>query len=1221
MKCKKIMTTLLAIALVFSAMVVIKLTTDVGFVESAQATPGVNEYGHSTTENVVVGTSYYTNTFYVNTSTWNAGTYYLFPPMYNCTTLTRSANLFEWDDNGYNGLYVVADGGINPLKPVNTNFVFDRAGMWIFDNGTLDSHHGNDPASYEGYIWVNTSTVYTITGPDNFNFGSNSTKSITVKEGDSAVDCNIALINSSEPGLFESCAFNQYTPGGVYTFGTFGNISAAGNYTIRAYRDQIDTYDTYNSPYYYTYQDENATEPHYPYGPGYGSGASFPAAPGASADYYVYNNLGPWDPPEKNATEFHFRVLPGTPSLSIPPANQTMFWGFSGEVNISIKDTSGDPISNYVVEVHNSDDVDITANLSITAYNGYCHISNGTWGTDGSTSFGENGTWYAYIWKDVNGDRNISDNAKAWNEEWNGTIEWRVQKAPGAQFKWINDGGGTFLNDGELPAIPAAASAPITIQFQIIGEDHTYYGAANQQMAMENITISGNAIFTGTLDKIPGVTFTSSTTWNVPIIPTMSQGGGTINIVATWENYGAINEVLSIGGTSYMTNGTIVTVTPNEFEIGNDQTFTIEVKYADGSTITSAAVYLYYIGDDDGGTDGKPITTIVSSDIYGFDGYTLGFNTTQQRANQTIVGFTNIRAPRNLTVYAMAYVGGTPVYGYAIIKMKPSSDLMVTFEAVDSPGTSTLLAGYKYSYFFINITRVDAVGNASGTPDPDDYTQITTKIVDENGNDVTTAIGSISSTDIAATTMGNDYIYKLSNEYMLRAGTYSVYAKNFTSDTEGNNGTLIVKQAHVECDKSPLIWSYDDNISATFTVTSEITGLALNGTLRIENMSWKPGDDHFYNKTYTNTSDSGNSTIDVDESDGLINGQITMHDITANFLPPMSEAENITFWFKPDLTGGGSGEYARCSGMVPVKVPTVRFDAPDGETGAKKIKYVRVGQTTDVVAYATGRTGTELLSDIYVGLAGQGVITNSTTGSVGTDLGKVTLSILPTTTGNITVDVGEDGRTVTELMVIVTSWELTITVDSRINENTAFTVTITRKGTTTAVEDAAVSIEGIGTVNTDADGKALFDGTLQAPEVTSDTTYTITASKDGFKEATRNVVVVNIPKLLISLNPTTAKQKASVKVTVSKDDANPAVNALVTLEGSATEYYTDGNGQVTITAPSKDGTYTITATFGTFQDGTIILTVKGAAPTPGFELLTLIIAIGIAFILLRRRRH
>ena len=105
------------------------------------------------------------------------------------------------------------------------------------------------------------------------------------------------------------------------------------------------------------------------------------------------------------------------------------------------------------------------------------------------------------------------------------------------------------------------------------------------------------------------------------------------------------------------------------------------------------------------------------------------------------------------------------------------------------------------------------------------------------------------------------------------------------------------------------------------------------------------------------------------------------------------------------------------------------------------------------------------------------------------------------------------------------------------------------------------------------------------------------------------------------MSPTTAKQKASVKVTVSKDDANPAVNALVTLEGSTTEYYTDGNGQVTISAPSSDGTYTITATFGTFQDGIIILTVKGAAPTPGFELLTLIIAIGIAFILLRRRRH
>jgi hypothetical protein len=485
---------------------------------------------------------------------------------------------------------------------------------------------------------------------------------------------------------------------------------------------------------------------------------------------------------------------------------------------------------------------------------------------------------------------------------------------------------------------------------------------------------------------------------------------------------------------------------------------------------------------------------------------------------------------------------------------------------------------------------------------------------------VTTSIGSISSSDVAATSMGNDYIYKLTNEYITTPGTYTVYAKNYTCDTKGNNATIYVKQAHVECDKPTFIWSYDDNISATFTVTSEIDDSLLNGTLRIENMTWSAGSDHWYNKTWTNTSEAANSTIDLDEGEGFSNGQVTVHDITADYLPPGEAYRNITFWFKPELSDGGSGEYARASGLVQVRVPTVRFDAKEGDPNAKEIKYVRSGKSTDVVAYVTGRG--ELLSGIYVGLSGQGVTQNSTSGSLGSDKGKVTFTIIPTQTGNITVDVGEEGRTVTKPVIIVTSWDLEISVNPRINEQTTFTVTVTKKDTGTAVEGAAVKIGGIGTVNTDSNGEALFDGDYKAPEVTSDTPYTVTATKDGYASDTATVTIVNIPKLLISLKPTTAKQGAEVTVTVSKDDATPAVNALVTVEGDTTEYRTGGTGQVTITAPSTDGTYTITATFGAFQDGTATLTVSGKGDgAPGFELLTLIIAIGVAFILLRRRRR
>jgi len=311
--------------------------------------------------------------------------------------------------------------------------------------------------------------------------------------------------------------------------------------------------------------------------------------------------------------------------------------------------------------------------------------------------------------------------------------------------------------------------------------------------------------------------------------------------------------------------------------------------------------------------------------------------------------------------------------------MKPTNDLKVTFEALDSPATSTLLAGYKYSYFYINISKIDDTGNASQTPDEDDYTDLIVKIYDEDGDDVTTSIGSISTSDMSATNMGNDYIYKLKNEYITKAGLFTVYAKNHTSDSTDNNATIDVKQAHVECDKTPFIWVYDDNISATFTVTSEITGERLNGTLRIENMTWTDGT---YNRTWTNTSDPSNDTLDLSDNDGFVNGQITVNDITANFLPEGEALSNITFWFKPELSDGGDGEWAKASGKVGVSVPTV----------TPSPMYASIGTITTITCTVTGR-GTPL-EDIYVGLDGRGISVADTNGTTGTD-GTIEFSITP----------------------------------------------------------------------------------------------------------------------------------------------------------------------------------------------------------------------------------
>jgi len=123
-----------------------------------------------------------------------------------------------------------------------------------------------------------------------------------------------------------------------------------------------------------------------------------------SGDQWNYSVCGPWDPPEINATELVFRVTTAEPATSIPAGNQTMYWNFSGEVNISIKDTSDDPISSsdYTVRIYNPNDVDVTgyfsgaghATADITQYTGYCHINSSGWGVNQSdwTFYGGNGT-------------------------------------------------------------------------------------------------------------------------------------------------------------------------------------------------------------------------------------------------------------------------------------------------------------------------------------------------------------------------------------------------------------------------------------------------------------------------------------------------------------------------------------------------------------------------------------------------------------------------------------------------------------------------------------------------------------------------------------------------------------------------------------------------------------------------------------------------------------
>ena len=119
------------------------------------------------------------------------------------------------------------------------------------------------------------------------------------------------------------------------------------------------------------------------------------------------------------------------------------------------------------------------------------------------------------------------------------------------------------------------ADVPLDVEFYIYDQNGDYFGdVTNNQLesgkcrskheCAANITISGDSLFTGPLNEFPGYNLAptacgySAGVWSVPIIPTMSEGGGTITIKVVGFN-SSVSQTISIGGANYDRNGTIVT--------------------------------------------------------------------------------------------------------------------------------------------------------------------------------------------------------------------------------------------------------------------------------------------------------------------------------------------------------------------------------------------------------------------------------------------------------------------------------------------------------------------------------------------------------------------------------------------------------------------------------------------------------------------------------------
>ncbi|MCD6541883.1 MAG: hypothetical protein J7K38_00980, partial [Thermoplasmata archaeon] len=253
------------------------------------------------------------------------------------------------------------------------------------------------------------------------------------------------------------------------------------------------------------------------------------------------------------------------------------------------------------------------------------------------------------------------------------------------------------------------------------------------------------------------------------------------------------------------------------------------------------------------------------------------------------------------------------------------------------------------------------------------------------------------------------------------------------------------------------------------------------------------------------------------------------------------------------------------------------------------------------------------LSGVNVTLKGAGIELNATTGTNGI----ATFSFLPGSTGYI--DILIENRT-TGTKIEVTSHSLHIDVPSTVEEGT-FTVTV-KDESGKGVEGVQVKFTGTGqTKITDASGQVSFE--ISIPGTVPYVTYKLIATKPGYKSDEESITIMNKFNLYISApSKANSGQKITVKVT---SDAGQVYGVTITLkkgnEVIETKTLTGPEGvSFTIPQVNKETTFTIVAEKDGYETATYEITVT-AGGIPGFELVTLIAAIGVAFVLLRRRHQ
>ncbi|HWR63233.1 MAG TPA: hypothetical protein VN365_02390, partial [Candidatus Thermoplasmatota archaeon] len=228
--------------------------------------------------------------------------------------------------------------------------------------------------------------------------------------------------------------------------------------------------------------------------------------------------------------------------------------------------------------------------------------------------------------------------------------------------------------------------------------------------------------------------------------------------------------------------------------------------------------------------------------------------------------------------------------------------------------------------------------------------------------------------------------------------------------------------------------------------------------------------------------------------------------------------------------------------------------------------------------------------------------------------GRVQFSISADASGDIIIYIENETDPDNEFVISAEARKpMTISLNPSVDEGKTFTVEAKTNGV--LITGTTVTFTFDGQTWPTTTGVA----TLTAPTVATSMAYSISATAEGFIPATGAIVMIlNIPKLIVAVSGE-VKAGQTFTLTIADDTGSAVIGATITFEGKT---YTSGaGGVVTITAPSTEGSYPVTATFPGYDPISATVTVAKGAGVPGFEMLTLLAAIGVAFLLLRRRRN